>query len=86
MSGVKQSGDFFEGYITTRPVIALAALAAGSSRASSGDFSQLKSSNKLDSIGLSGMFYNYQRDYDPAVGRYSQSDPIELAGGVSVYS
>ncbi|MCF3506786.1 RHS repeat-associated core domain-containing protein, partial [Stenotrophomonas maltophilia] len=24
----------------------------------------------------SGLFYNYQREYDPAVGRYSQSDPI----------
>lgn len=32
-----------------------------------------------------GLFYNYQREYDPAVGRYSQSDPIGLAGGVSTY-
>ncbi|MBD3682526.1 RHS repeat protein [Stenotrophomonas sp. Br8] len=33
----------------------------------------------------SGLFYNYQREYDPAVGRYSQSDPIGLAGGVGAY-
>ncbi|MGF6094928.1 RHS repeat-associated core domain-containing protein [Pseudomonas sp. 18175] len=34
----------------------------------------------------SEMFYNYQREYGPAVGRYSQSDPIGLAGGISTYA
>ncbi len=33
----------------------------------------------------SGLFYNYQREYDPAMGRYSQSDPIGLNSGVSTY-
>ncbi len=33
-----------------------------------------------------GLHYNYFRDYDPAVGRYIQSDPIGLAGGLNIYS
>ena len=32
-----------------------------------------------------GMSYNYFRDYEPGTGRYSQSDPIGLNGGVSTY-
>lgn len=32
----------------------------------------------------SGLNYNYFRDYDPANGRYIQSDPIGLEGGIKV--
>src|ERR1700674_1496564 len=33
-----------------------------------------------------GLFYNYYRDYDPRTGRYVESDPIGLIGGLNTYN
>jgi RHS repeat-associated protein len=35
--------------------------------------------------GIVGLHYNYFRDYDPAVGRYVESDQLGLEAGINTY-
>jgi RHS repeat-associated protein len=34
----------------------------------------------------STLYYNYHRDYHPNIGRYAESDPIGLDGGLNTYA
>jgi len=38
-----------------------------------------------ESGGTISLVYNYFRTYDPSTGRYLESDPIGLAGGLNTY-
>jgi RHS repeat-associated protein len=65
-------------------------------------FGELASANDPDGNGVStiqslrfpgqyfdvesGMHHNYFRDYESSTGRYIESDPVGLRGGISIYS
>jgi RHS repeat-associated protein len=41
---------------------------------------------RYDGSASGRMLYNWHRDYNPALGRYVQSDPIGLGGGINTYA
>lgn len=45
---------------------------------------RLRQPGQVD-LGLGGVSYNYYRDYLPGWGRYLESDPIGLDGGLNTY-
>jgi len=52
---------------------------------SAGPVVRLRFPGQID-YGYAGIYYNYYRDYDSNTGRYLESDPIGLEGGLNTYS
>jgi RHS repeat-associated protein len=46
----------------------------------------LRFPGQLSNMDSDSVFYNGFRDYDPSTGRYIESDPIGLVGGINTYA
>lgn len=79
-----------------RPQVVTNAAKATVWRAATGAYTSTPLQDQIGGLNLglpgqyydaeSGLWYNGMRDYDPTLGRYLQSDPIGLAGGLNTYA